>query len=242
MEPERYLTSLRSDADVLAETARRDLTGRVPSCPHWSVEDLVVHVLQVYRHKTACIRLGHNPDPWPPPVPPGHPVDAMQAAVAELTAELVERGPGAPSYTWHEPDQTVGFWYRRMAQETAVHRVDAELAFGPPGPIDADIATDGVAEVLDIMLAGDWSDLAQPGPIRTVLLEAGGSTWLVRMTPTEVAVSTMQDAAAVDATLTGDPDALLLWLWGRQDLAALRVDGDPAAARALRTRLELVTQ
>jgi hypothetical protein len=47
------------------------------------------------------------------------------------------------------PDQTVGFWIRRMAQETVVHRVDAELAAEvAPGAIPDDIALDGIDEFL----------------------------------------------------------------------------------------------
>ena len=60
-----------------------------------------------------------------------------------------------PAWSWWEPDQTVGFWYRRMALETVVHRVDVETQFGPPSAIDAALAVDGIDEVLTLMLAGD---------------------------------------------------------------------------------------
>ena len=42
--------------------------------------------------------------------------------------------PAAPSWTWWPDDQTAGFWLRRMAQETAVHRVDVELPLGATTP------------------------------------------------------------------------------------------------------------
>src|SRR5919198_6201120 len=39
-----------------------------------------------------------------------------------------------------------------MAHETLVRRTDVESAFGPVGPIDRDVATDGVDEVLTAWL------------------------------------------------------------------------------------------
>jgi hypothetical protein len=32
-----------------------------------------------------------------------------------------------PAGSWYTPDQTVGFWIRRMAQETVIHRIDKLL-------------------------------------------------------------------------------------------------------------------
>ena len=62
----------------------------------------------------------------------------------ELRAEFRAREPGAPAPTWFGPDQTVGFWIRRMAQETVIHRIDAELAAGlPVTPVPGDLAADG---------------------------------------------------------------------------------------------------
>ena len=41
----------------------------------------------------------------------------LQRGYQDLSQEFASREPGAPSYTWFEPDPTVGFWIRRMAQE-----------------------------------------------------------------------------------------------------------------------------
>ena len=49
-------------------------------------------------------------------------------AYGELIAEFGARQPTDPTPTWYDPDQTVAFWIRRMAQETVIHRMDAELA------------------------------------------------------------------------------------------------------------------
>jgi hypothetical protein len=129
-----------------------------------------------------------------------------------------------------------------MAQETAVHRIDAELAFGAATPVAPDIAVDGVDEILDIILTGDWSDAPQGGPERTLRLDTGINIWEIRLTPTRVLVEHGRSSAPADATVSGAPDDLLLWLWGRRDLAALHTTGDSDTALAVRERLRLVTQ
>jgi hypothetical protein len=80
------------------------------------------------------------------------------------------------------PDQTVGFWARRMALETVVHRVDAEQARGAVAPVDAALATDGIDEILVIMLAGDWSEDPDDALNGTsVGISAGSASWQVAL-------------------------------------------------------------
>jgi uncharacterized protein (TIGR03083 family) len=241
MDFDRYLDALQADAALLAKTARADLTLPVPSCPGWSVRDVVTHLATVYQHKIACMRLGREPESWPPTPPAGDPVDWLEASLAELVGELVDRGPAAPSYTWFEEDQTVGFWYRRMAQETAVHRVDVQLAFGPPTPVDADIAADGIDEVLNSFIAGDWSDLPLPGPTRVVAVRADDQVWSVTLHPESVVIGRTAPVDP-DFSLTGSPNAVLLSLWHRvKDADGPTTAGDRAALDTLNERLRVVT-
>jgi len=236
---DRYLTHIREDADALTAAARGQLGSPVPSCPGWTVADLVDHVGHVYLHKIESIRQQRDPEPWPPPPHGGDPIDWLHAATDEMLTEFAERGPDAPSYTWHEPDQTVGFWYRRMAQETAVHRVDAQLAVGEAGPVDSELALDGVDELLDVFFAGDWSDLPKPDLVGRTGLRAAERSWLVVLDPEEVRIEPLDDDA--DADVTADPSDLLLWLWGRLPTESVRIDGDAGAVERLRQRLTEVT-
>ncbi len=242
MEFNRYLDLLRADARRLTSVALRGLDAAVPSCPGWTVDDVVRHVGVVYLHKIECMRQQDSPEPWPPELSDCDPVELLSDSLAELVDELQQRGPASPSYTWYPPDQTVGFWYRRMAQETAVHRVDVELAHGAITPIDAELATDGIDEVLAIMLAGDWSD----EPVgeaagRSARVSAGGHSWRVGLDRTEVSCAANGEDAA-DATVSGEPSDVLLWLWGRSPLDRLAVAGDRDTVTALRHRLAMATQ
>ncbi|BEP15719.1 maleylpyruvate isomerase family mycothiol-dependent enzyme [Acidothermaceae bacterium B102] len=241
MDRVRYLELLQLDGARLRAAATRGLDADVPACPGWTVADLVRHTAEVYEHKIACIQLGGSPpDPWPPSWPKaGEPLAWFDDAQHRLMDVLTSTDPAAPSWTWWPADQTAGFWTRRMAQETAVHRADAESASGDVSAIDTELAVDGIDEVLTLMLAGDWSEEPQPGPTTTVDVSVGGRSWQVTMAPAEVVVGQVVGQAA--ARVSGDPSTLLLWLWGRAADSAVQVSGDQAAARQLRERLALAT-
>ena len=68
MDASRHLECLAEDySDLRDAVASVEVSATVPSCPGWTVADLVVHVAQVYLHKAAIMRTGEEPDPWPPP-------------------------------------------------------------------------------------------------------------------------------------------------------------------------------
>jgi hypothetical protein len=68
MDSSRYLDSLASDFVLLrAAATAAGLDAPVPSCPGWTVADLVRHVGEVYLHKTLAMQLGDFPgeQDWP---------------------------------------------------------------------------------------------------------------------------------------------------------------------------------
>jgi len=253
MENERLLTCLADDYARLREVAARDLSASVPSCPGWTMTDLVRHVAEVYLHKVYAMEHNDWPAHWPPDFAGEEPLALLDRAYGELTAQFGARDPGDPARTWHDPDQTVGFWIRRMAQETVVHRVDGELAAAEPvAPIPDDLAVDGVDEVLVIFL--DYASHRWPDEFEPVLKEVAGTSvriavdpprpggsWLVSYTEAGVDARPDGKGEAV-ATVSGPSDALLRWLWGRGADAAVAVTGDPGAATDLRRALTVATQ
>jgi uncharacterized protein (TIGR03083 family) len=242
MEYEGFVEQVRADGQKLADAADGNIDADVPSCPGWQVRDLVAHIAQVYEHKIECTRLGKAPDPWPPEWPQAdHPVPWFRDAHARLLDMFEANEASSPSATWWPPDQTVGFWARRMAHETAVHRVDAELARGAATPVDAGLATDGVDEILHIMLAGDWSEDADDEMTgQRVAIETGGRAWQVVLD--REAMTVLDGDGTADATLSGPPSDVLLWLWGREPDDRVEMSGDQEAHRLMRTRLVMATQ
>lgn len=244
MDRDRYLGLLAADGALLRVTAARDLDAAVPSCPGWTVRDVVQHTAEVYEHKMAAIALrGPAPKPWPPVWPADRePLSWLDDAHARLLEVLRGTDAGAPSWTWLPQDQTAGFWVRRMAQETAVHRADVELALGGMTPIDTELAVDGIDEVLDLMLAGDWSDEPQAALTGRVCAATDGRTWTIAMSADRVDVDHKGSTEPVHATVTAAPSDLLLWMYGRAGNDTIHVEGEASAADRLRQRLALATQ
>jgi hypothetical protein len=169
------------------------------------------------------------------------------------------RGPDAPAYTWWPHDQTVGFWARRMAQETAVHRVDVEDGAGPDAhtPVDPELAVDGIDEVLGPFLSEDWADVTAEewGDVdpnaaegESVLIRSGGRTWRSTLGPLVIHLDRFDGSdddgadTAAEASVAGDPEPVFLWLWGRRPDYLVDLDGDRAVLTAFRDRLRIATQ
>ena len=206
MDSSRYLESLAADFALLRAAATaagpEGLAAPVPTCPGWTVADLTRHVGQVYLHKTLAMRMGDFPEEQDWPRRARGPAAAGPAGPGLRGPDhrADHPRPGFPAPTWYRPEPTVGFWRRRMAQETVIHRLDAELAAQAAtgravSPVPDDIAADGVDEVLVRFLgygSTAWPDefaaLAGPRLERadgddTVLVEMDGATWTVRPGP-----------------------------------------------------------
>ncbi|HEY3006576.1 MAG TPA: maleylpyruvate isomerase family mycothiol-dependent enzyme [Micromonosporaceae bacterium] len=251
MDNQRLLRCLAADNARLGAVAAGDLTARVPSCPEWTVTDLVRHVAMVYQHKAEIMRRNAFPRPWPPETPDEPPLVLLDRAYASLVGEFAARDPATTVPTWFEPDQTVGFWIRRMAQETVIHRVDAELALKEPiAAVPADLAEDGVDEVLERCLAygsrawpEDFEDHLAGCDGRTVRIATGEHQWLVRLAPEGVEVTTAgRGEREAAASVTGDPRSVLLWLWRRAGDDAVQTGGDRALVAKLHELLGVATQ
>lgn len=255
MEMSRYLDCLAQDYALLRSAAvSAGPEAPVPSAPGWTVADLTAHVGEVYLHKVTVMREQKWPDPWPPAEHAGtRPLALLDDGYQELTAEFAVRSPDEPSPTWYGPEQTVAFWVRRMAQETVVHRMDAQLAAAiPVTPAPDDLAVDGVDEVLTRFLGygsvewpGEYAGLkgdhlATADGTDTIVVTTGGRSWTVRPTPSSVTVTDGR-ADGARAEVTASPDAMLRWLWGRAGDDAVTVTGDPAWAAYLRRLLAATT-
>ncbi|WP_090932601.1 maleylpyruvate isomerase family mycothiol-dependent enzyme [Nonomuraea jiangxiensis] len=167
---EREVRAFQAAARQAADTGGAPL---VPSCPGWSVADLVLHLGGVHRAVTSVIRdrLDKSPDPsdlsfaalppdltgWPAPeqapnlgpIPAGL-LDWFADGAAGLGAQFRANDPGTHAWTW-SAEQTVGFWLRMQTIEAAVHRWDAESAVGTARPIHEEIAADAIGQTFEVM-------------------------------------------------------------------------------------------
>jgi uncharacterized protein (TIGR03083 family) len=254
MDFSRFLDCLAADFARLRALVRTDPTAAVPSCPGWTVADLARHVGEVYAHKTLAIREGVEPEPWPPKeVADEEPSALLDRAYAGLLEEFTAREPGDSAGSWYTPDQTVGFWIRRMAQETVVHRIDAELATGQPvAPVPADLAIDGIDELLKVFVAysvAEWgdcfTDILAGSPGRTYVVRTDGAAWRARTGPGLFTVADGTGDGPADVNVSGPPTAVLRWLWNREgadEPTAVTVEGSPEGVEGLRRCIVTATQ
>ena len=126
-----------------------------------------------------------------------------------------------------------------MAQEVAVHRVDAERAAGRDHRIEPELASDGIDEFLEFFL----SDIAKGAPaldgsVHVHCTDVDGE-WLVT-TDADGAYVVTREHAKGDAAVRGPANDLLMVLWRRDPLDTVEVIGDRSVAERLvaRTNLE----
>ncbi len=248
MGPGTYLDAIRTEAAALAAAAAHGLRAAVPSCPGWTVADLVAHTGVVHREKERIVRerIIDGP-PAPAEAPDADLVRWFVDGASRLVATLGDADPEEPVWTWFPGDRSVGFWYRRMAHETAIHRVDAELAHGPAAPVAPDLAADGVDEILAVMIDGapPWATVRRGRaavrvattdvPAQWTLLEITWSgTSAAGTVYTDEASFEISDAVEPGTRLSGDASDVLLYLWGRGPLDRLTVEGDVELVHRLR--------
>jgi uncharacterized protein (TIGR03083 family) len=228
-----YLDTLQSDAAALAAAARAaGPEARVPACPDWTAEDLVRHTGRVFTSCAAVVR-ERGPVDFTnlPTMPKG---DGVVEAFEERAAALLEALNGLPAdfpiWNWFGIDPPIpGFYHRRMAQEVAVHRWDAQAAAGTTTPIDTALAADGIDELLGSFLRFNDTNVDLGGTLHVHATDADAE-WVIRADD-EKLVATPEHAKA-DAAVRGSASDLLLFLWNRVPASALDVAGDVSVAEA----------
>lgn len=227
-----HLAAIRREGAALGAAAgAAGLEAAVPGCPGWTVADLVGHQGRLHRWVTRLLeeRPRFEPGFFGDVEVPGAALllDWYSAGVDPLADSLEAAGPDAEVWSW-TAWHTAGFWARRMAHETAVHRWDAESAGGGGrvvAAIDAAFAVDGVDEALDMLpFRPGTKDLAGGGETIHLHCTDTDGEWLIRLEPTGVAVT--REHAKGDVAARGTASDLLLFLYGRIALDSLDVFGD----------------
>ncbi|WP_369243759.1 maleylpyruvate isomerase family mycothiol-dependent enzyme [Streptomyces sp. R41] len=231
---------------VAAETARfvaavkdADLRTAVPSCPGWTLADLVKHTGSVQRWFSVLLRAriqeppqGREVDLQLPDQESGY-ADWLAESATVAAEAFAATDPNLPMWAWGA-DHKARFWVRRMLFETLLHRVDAELALGLRSTIDRPAAVDGIDEFLvNLPFATFFAPKVANlhGPEKTIRFRAtdGDGDWLVRLRPDGFGLDTTHPAVdTADATVGGTAADLLLLLYGRlsYDAEVLVHEGD----------------
>ena len=243
---DRYVAEIEASTAGLAEIlADYDQALPIPTCPEWTLRQLVTHVGRAHRWAAEIART--RSDAFIPfrAVPDGKLPDDravqpawLRAGAARIVDAVREAGGDVVwSFTGPAP---AGFWLRRMAHETLVHRADAQLAAGaePEPVIETEVAADASDEWLMLLSGGgvgSADERAKALPAGVVLhvhatddgLDGRGE-WMIRRQAGGLTVEPGHGKG--DAALTGPAASLLLVLMRRRPVSdpAVTVYGDSA--------------
>jgi uncharacterized protein (TIGR03083 family) len=228
MESAGYLEVLSDRSTALLDSAQSDLEASVPSCPGWTVAELVTHVGITWGWAAAIVRTGTRDDL--PSAPEGHDGTELVEWAAEQTRQLVaalkDADPDSDCWTFGLPRSRL-FWFRRQALETAVHAWDVQHATGQPEPIGSDLATDGIDEFLAVMLPRQLQNHPDYWTGQSLHLHRtdGEGEWTIRLGP-GVALSAEPTHGKGDVALRGAASSLYLWCLNRVPSTDLELFGD----------------
>jgi uncharacterized protein (TIGR03083 family) len=229
MQLSEYLDAITEESAALADAAERaGLDAPVPSCPDWTVTDLVAHVGEVQQwaritvEQRAAERISRRTLPSAPAGSALVPWFREQGRA--LVATLATTDPATPVWTWTD-DSTVRFWFRRQANEVAVHRWDAEQSDGRTHAIDAALAADGVDESL-AMLRFNRDPLSGNGETVHLHCTDTDGEWTVTLTADGPVIE--RTHAKGDVAARGTASNLDLFVWGRVAPSEFEVFGDSA--------------
>ncbi|MFT4218014.1 MAG: maleylpyruvate isomerase family mycothiol-dependent enzyme [Micropruina sp.] len=223
------------------------LDAAVPTCPGWTVRDLVTHQGLVHRWATATVR--------GVPARPDSDVEAEAAQASDLLewlddglVDLLNALAAAPA------DLDVPFflldapaprqaWTRRQCHETTIHAIDAMAAkLGrPPRPdelwFSPALARDGIDELLLGFAPRATYNPRRPEPAEiAVRTDDGLGAWTVALGPDGCA-SRVGAAEDADAQITGTARGVYAALWNRGRNRAIQ--GDAALVQAFLDQLAI---
>jgi uncharacterized protein (TIGR03083 family) len=232
MELWEHIEALRAEGLLLAESA--EATGfepPVPTCPEWTVRDLVRHVGEVHRWATSHVaeaRQEMNTDAASLRTWPSDDAELLgwfRHGHEELVRCLEFADPELQCWSFLPNGPTgVRFWARRQAHETAMHRVDAQGVAGEVSAVLPVFAVDGINEILHGFFARRPSRVTSEEPYSFELVSSDGhGSWHVRIDE--------QGPSVVDgpspSQVFGTAFELYRLLWNRIELGDLKVAGAP---------------
>ncbi len=243
MEIAEHIAALRRHGESLADAAElAGLEALVPTCPAWGVRDLLRHLGYVHRWAARHIterpaRVIGGPSEaeilkgigYPGSDDGGDLLAWFRDGHAKLVETLSHADPALVTATFISAPSPLGSWARRQAHETAIHRVDAEIAAGVDSGFPAAFAADGVDELLlGFGRRRKYQPLADGSGRLLIQAADTGDEWCIEAADGRVQARRGPDDADVDGLVSGPASGLYLFLWNRRDpaQAGVTITGD----------------
>ena len=238
----QFLASIRQESEQFYAAAEgADPTRPVPSCPAWTIADLVWHLGEVHWFWATDVEIRATDPEEIEKLKPARPAGYRElvawgrAQADRLLAVLEQNDDSTPVWTWAlgDADHNVAFIRRHQVQEAAVHRWDMQnAATGVPEPIAPDVASDSIDEVLAITLPwGVRADKPLAGSVHIHCTDTEGE-WFIHPDGRVERVHAKGDVA-----VRGGASDVLLAIYGRVPTDRLELIGEASVAHELLGRL-----
>ena len=213
------IEQLRVEGESLLVAARAaGLDAPVEHCPGWNIGRLVGHTAKVFQRTAVVVAENLMTPPDNDRFTPFARDEAVFEQFDEVLEDLVEvlgnAVPNAPSWNFSGENQTNAFWVRRMLNEAAVHRWDAQNAAGAADGFTPELAVDIIDELLFVLMPV-LSAKKNPELSATFHFHCTDTDgeWLTRFTQ-GLPVTTREHAKG-QLAVRGPASSLCLWAWNR---------------------------
>ena len=240
---DQFVEQLRMHGQLLSQAA--DSAGPdapIPSCPEWNMRDLIHHTGSVHRWAHKHINeaspkiLPFNVDQivgvWPTDE---QLVSWFNDGVEQLATVLLAADPDVQLGTFLAAPTPLLFWARRQANETAIHRVDAQLANSGVTQFQPEFACNGVDELLSGFITRTRTPLRSADAVSLSFVATDADRmWTVAISADSVvtvagsATDSTTNAVAATATVSATSSDLFCLVWNRPTSGVPTVAGDQA--------------
>lgn len=212
---------IAAEAEALAAAGDgADQEATVPGTD-WTLAELLDHVGRLTWFWSGRVRKAGGGDFYETDKPDDvSPSDWVRKGATTMREQLAAAAPDADVKTWAGL-RPPSWLLRRMTHELAVHRWDVQAAVGDPQPLDADVAADGIDELLSEFVP--MADLSPVGGTLHLHATDGDGEWFIETADGLVWERSHQKG---DVAVRGTTSDLLLFVWGRVPQDAVEVIGD----------------
>jgi uncharacterized protein (TIGR03083 family) len=226
MDVHQQIERIRVDGEMLARAAEAGpLDARVPGCPDWDVELLLRHIGDVHRWAATIVRErspGRLQRDFAGPAGRDELLVWYRDGCRALIETLLAGSPEDTFWFWGPAPNALAFWARRQANETAVHRCDAESARGSITPLTLADALDALDEWFGLAVRRARAPEGGGRILRLVATDADATWNLILGDRLEVT----SDRGRGHCELRGTASDLFLWSMNRRGTDGITVSGD----------------
>lgn len=222
MDPATYLPVVEAESATVRNKALSEPTAPVPHCPEWDCATLLVHLGNVYRFVAGLVSAAPRSSDEVPARSEEEPsgdelAEWFDAARSTLIETLARAGTDTAMWTWAEARDS-GFFHRRMAHESTLHRLDADLAVdGALGDVDPAFASDGIDEFVHVGMRHSMRRPERTYPDGSLHLHCTDTEgeWMV-VPDGSGGLAVTREHAKGDVAVRGPAVNILRYMWGRE--------------------------